>query len=148
MITGEDYNVAPLGTTQEIVKVKATNRTSKWYNSRYFDLIDSTGKYSNTNIFGADGSMYKEDTETLDSFSFSTQTDIEGVIANKIEPMLSDKKTRNYYIEKFPKILLTDLNATWNQVTSATNLSTGKFTNSATSTNYPVGSLQQVDEIY
>ena len=140
MITGEDYNVAPLGTNQEIVKVKATNRTSSGI-SRYFDLIDSTGKYSNTNIFGADGSMYKEDTETLDSFSFSTQTDIEGVIANKIEPMLSDKKTRNYYIEKFPKILLTDLNATWNQVTSATNLSTGKFTNSATSTNYQVGSF-------
>ena len=38
-------------------------------------------------------------------------------------------------------ILLTDLNATWNQVTSATNLSTGKFTNSATSTNYQVGSF-------
>ena len=118
MITGEDYNVAPLGTNQEIVKVKATNRTSSGI-SRYFDLIDSTGKYSNTNIFGADGSMYKEDTETLDSFSFSTQTDIEGVIANKIEPMLSDKKTRNYYIEKFPKILLTDLNATWNQVSAS-----------------------------
>ena len=54
MITGEDYNVAILGTNQEIVKVKATNRTSKWYNPRYFDLIDSIGKYSNTNIFGAD----------------------------------------------------------------------------------------------
>ena len=140
MVTGEDYNVAPLGTNQEIVKVKATNRTSSGI-SRYFDLIDSTGKYSNTNIFGADGSIYKEDTETLDSFSFSTQTDVEGVIANKIEPLLSDKKTRNYYIEKFPKILLTDLNATWNQVTSATNLSTGKFTNSSTGTNYQVGSF-------
>ena len=32
--------------------------------------------------------------------------------------MLSDKKTRNYYIEKFPKILLTDLNATLNQETA------------------------------
>ena len=41
--------------------------------------------------------------------------------------MLANKNVRNYYIEKFPKILLTDLNATWNQVTSATNLSTGKF---------------------
>ena len=68
MITGEDYNVAPLGTNQEIVKVKATNRTSSGI-SRYFDLIDSTGKYSNTNIFGADGSMYKEDTETPRQFT-------------------------------------------------------------------------------
>ena len=140
MITGEDYQVAPLGTNQEIVKIKSTNRTSSGI-SRYFDLIDSTGKYSNTNIFGADGSIYKEDTESMDTFSFATQTDIEAVILNKIEPLLSDKKTRNYYIEKFPKILLTDLNATWNQVTSATNLSTGKFTNSATSTNYQVGTF-------
>ena len=140
MITGEDYQVAPLGTNQEIVKIKSTNRTSSGI-SRYFDLIDSTGKYSNTNIFGADGSIYKEDTESMDTFSFATQTDIEAVILNKIEPLLSDKKTRNYYIEKFPKTLLTDLNATWNQVTSATNLSTGKFTNSATGTNYQVGSF-------
>ena len=28
MITGEDYNVAPLGISQEIVKVKSVNRTS------------------------------------------------------------------------------------------------------------------------
>ena len=138
MVTGEDYQVAPLGTNQEIVKIKATNRTSSGI-SRYFDLIDSTGKFSNTNIFGADGSIYKEDTESISTFSFATQTDIEAVIANKIEPLLSDKKTRNYYIEKFPKILLTDLNATWNQVTSTTNVSTGKFTNSSTGTNYQVG---------
>ena len=54
-------------------------------NSRYYDLIDATGKYSNTNVFGADGVIYKEETENLDTFSFSTQTDIEGIIINQLE---------------------------------------------------------------
>ena len=140
MITGEDYNVAPLGTNQEIIKVKATNRTSSGI-SRYYDLIDSTGKYSNTNIFGADGSIYKEETENLDTFSFSTQTDIEGVIINQLEPLLSKNQTRNYYIEKFPKVFLNDLNPVWQQVTSSTNESTGKFIDAVNVLDYQVGTF-------
>jgi len=138
MITGEDYNVAPLGTNQEIIKVKAINRTSSGI-SRYYDLIDATGKYSNTNIFGADGVIYKEEIENLDSFTFDTQTDIEGVIINQLEPILSQYKTRNFYIEKFSKILLNDLNPVWSQVTSGTNQSTGKFFDASTIIDYQVG---------
>ena len=41
MITGEDYNIAPLTSNQEIVKVKSTNRISSGI-SRYFDLKDVT----------------------------------------------------------------------------------------------------------
>jgi len=140
MITGEDYNVAPLGTNQEIIKVKAVNRTSSGI-SRYYDLIDSTGKYSNTNIFGADGSIYKEETENLDTFSFSTQTDIEGVIINQLEPLLSKNQTRNYYIEKFPKVFLNDLNPVWQQVTSGTNESTGKLIDAVNVLDYQVGTF-------
>jgi len=140
MITGEDYNVAPLGTNQEIIKVKAVNRTSSGI-SRYYDLIDSTGKYSNTNIFGADGSIYKEETENLDTFSFSTQTDIEGVIINQLEPLLSKNQTRNYYIEKFPKIFLNDLNPVWQQVTKSTNESTGKLIDAVNVLDYQVGTF-------
>ena len=47
MVTGEDYQVAPLGISQEIIKVKSVNRTASGI-SRYFDLIDATGKYSKT----------------------------------------------------------------------------------------------------
>ena len=138
MVTAEDYNVAPLGTNQEIIKVKAINRTASGI-SRYFDLIDATGKYSNTNLFGNDGVIYKEENETVDNFDFTTQTDIEAVIINKIEPMLANKNVRNYYIEKFPKILLTDLNATWVQTSKDTNSSTGKFNDSVSAVDYQVG---------
>ena len=140
MVTAEDYNVAPLGTNQEIIKVKAINRTASGI-SRYFDLIDATGKYSNTNLFGNDGVIYKQENETVDNFDFSTQTDIEAVIINKIEPMLADKNVRNYYIEKFPKILLTDLNATWVQTSKDTNSSTGKLKDSVSAVDYQVGNF-------
>ena len=60
MITGEDYNISPLGVSQDVVKIKAVNRTSSGI-SRYFDLVDPTGKYSSTNLFGDDGAVYKEE---------------------------------------------------------------------------------------
>ena len=74
--------------------------------------------------------MYKEDTEMLDSSSFGTQTDIEGVIANKIEPALSDKKTRNYYIEKFPKNFIDRFKCNLESSNIRNKFITGKFTNS------------------
>ena len=138
MITGEDYNIVPLTKNQEILKIKAVNRTSSGI-SRYFDLLDATGKYSNTNLYGNDGVVYKEDVDDLGTFTFSTRTDIDGVIINTIEPGLATKRIFNFYTDKFPKILLTDLLPTWTQVTKDTNLSTGYFQD-ANATKYDVGS--------
>ena len=128
MITGEDYQIGPLGISQEIIKAKSVNRTASGI-SRYFDLVDATGKYSKTNLFGVDGALYKEYQSLLNSFTFATRTAVEGAIVNTIEPILRDKKLRNYYYDKFPKISVTDLGIKWNQSSSATNLSTGYFTN-------------------
>jgi len=128
MVTGEDYQIAPLAVSQEIIKVKSVNRTSSGI-SRYFDLVDATGKYSKTNLFGIDGVVYKEYLNPKSSFSFLTRTDVEGAIVNTIEPILGDKKIRNYYYDKFPKIQVSDLEVKWNQSTEETNLSTGYFTN-------------------
>jgi len=128
MITGEDYQVAPLGISQEIIKAKAVNRTASGI-SRYFDLIDSTGKYSQTTLFGTDGVIYKEYNDLIKSFNFNTRTDVEGVIENTILDILSDKKIRNYYHDQYSKILASDLGVNWVQETSETNLSTGYFKN-------------------
>ena len=124
MITGEDYNVAPLSTNQEIIKVKSVNRTSSGI-SRYFDLLDATSKYSSTNIFGNDGIIYKERIDNSITFSYVSRTDIEGVINNVIEPLVSEKKLFNFYQDNFPLILTTDVNYYWYQSSSGTNISTG-----------------------
>ena len=128
MVTAEDYQISPLGVSQEIIKVKSVNRIASGI-SRYFDLIDATGKYSKTSLYGTDGVLYRENLNPQTSFSFVTKTDIEGAIVNTIEPILKDKKLRNYYYGEFPKISLVDLGIKWVQSTSATNLSTGYFTN-------------------
>jgi len=128
MVTAEDYQIGPLTISQEIVKAKSVNRTASGI-SRYFDLIDATGKYSKTNLFGVDGALYKEYLNLKTSFMFDTLTDIEGAIVNTIEPILKNIKVRNYYLDKFPQLLVEDLGAAWVQSSTATNLSTGYLIN-------------------
>ena len=137
MVTGEDYQVSPLGVSQEIIKVKTVNRASSGI-SRYFDLLDSTGKYSSTNLFGNDGVVYKESLTKHKNFTFVTKVDIEGQILNTIEPILSEKQLLNYYLTSFPKTIVSDLGASWVQTTKATNLTTGHFID-ADSTKYQLG---------
>ena len=139
MVTAEDYNVAPLGVSQEIVKVKTVNRNASGI-SRYFDLIDSTGKYSSTNLFGNDGVLYKETANLKTNFNFVTTTDIEQAITNTIEPIIRDRKLYNYYLENFTKILTSDLGVTWLSSTQDTNRSTGCLID-ANETKFKVGSF-------
>jgi len=128
MITAEDYQIGPLTVSQEVVKAKSVNRTSSGI-SRYFDLIDATGKYSTTNLFGVDGAVYKDYLNLKTSFTFENLTDIEGSIVNNIEPILSSIKIRNYYYDKFPQLLVEDLGSSWIQSSTGTNISTGYFEN-------------------
>ena len=126
LITGEDYQVGPLGINQEIIKAKAVNRTTSGI-SRYFDLLDATGKYSKTNIYGNDGVIYKEYLNPKESFTFTTKTDVQGAILNTVEPILASKNVRNYYYDTFPKKLVGDLGVTWLSETTDTNQNTGYF---------------------
>ena len=124
MITGEDYNILPLSVNQEVVKIKSINRVSSGI-SRYFDLKDSTGKYSTTNLFGTDGVIYKEPTVDIFTFNVNTRSDIENVVLNQIEPILTLRKTVDFYLDKYPTITLSPNFSAFYQRTSAVNLSTG-----------------------
>jgi hypothetical protein len=132
MITAEDYNISPFSVSQQVMKVKSVNRSSSGI-SRYFDLVDPTGKYSKTNLFADDGVVYKE--EYIDSFQFKfdTKSDIESVILNQLYDFMSKTTLRDYYYNKFTKILTSDLNVSWTEITSETNLSTGFLKNNVTS---------------
>lgn len=136
MITAEDYNISPLSANQEVIKIKSINRTSSGI-SRYFDLVDPTGKYSKTNLFADDGVLYKD--QYFDSFRFKYQTrsDIEKIIYNEILPVLKKADLKNFYYSNFSKISLKPLESTWTTVTSDTNLVTGYILSK-------VGSLEKV----
>ncbi len=126
LITAEDYNIGPLGVSQDIIKTKSVNRIASGI-SRYFDLKDASGKYSNTSLFADDGIIYKEEFLTRSRFTFTTQSDIEGIIYNTIEPILASANTNNFYLAKYGKIIVSDLGASWSQITKSTNRSTGFF---------------------
>ena len=128
MITAEDYNISPLGVSQDVSKIKAINRTSSGI-SRYFDLNDPTGKYSSINLFGDDGVLYKEEYEESFRFKYVSKTDIEAVVYNKVLNIIKDINLRNFYYDKFGKNLITANSLTWTQVTRDTNQSTGHFKN-------------------
>jgi hypothetical protein len=138
MITGEDYNLAPLGSSQDILKVKAINRTSSGV-SRNFDIIDASGKYSNVNVFADDGILYKQDTETTLGFKFTNRIDIINFIRNSIEPIFTNTDVYNFYLTKFNKIQFSENNVLWTQVTKDINQSTGYFTNAIDSSLLKVG---------
>ena len=127
LITGEDYNIGTLNVNQQIIKSKAINRTSSGI-SRYYDLRDATGKYSNTLMFGDDGNLYKEDLLEKSAFEFVTKTDIEAVINNMIYNKIKDTYTTNFYYKYFDRnSSVNELLYTWSSTTEDTNRSTGLF---------------------
>ena len=130
IVTGEDYNIFPFTAFNNVVKVKAVNRTSSGI-SRYLDVVDSTGKYSSTNIYGEDGWFYSDETVKNFNFSFSNSNDILRVIRTNINEVLENKELLNFYYEKFNRFD-PDLGADplyWERSSVGTNLSTGYFVN-------------------
>jgi hypothetical protein len=130
LITAEDYQIGPLTISQEIVKAKSINRISSGL-SRYFDLRDATGKYSQTNLFGSDGIIYREYYNNKVTFTYETRTDVEGIILNTVNQILGSSKTSNYYFEKIAQVPYTDLEISWNEVSHDTNMYTGYLQNSS-----------------
>lgn len=128
MITAEDYNLAPLTSSQNILKVKSVNRTSSGI-SRNFELIDPTGNYSDVTVFGDDGYIYKNEVERTLAFKFTNTNEIINFIRNHIQPTFSASDVYNFYLTKFDKILFTDTNTRWTQITSDVGLTTGNFYN-------------------
>lgn len=128
MITGEDYNLAPLSSSQEILKVKAINRTSSGI-SRNFDIVDASGKYSMVNVFADDGLVYRTDTERNFSYRYTNKNIVLNYIRNVIEPVIEDFETYNFYLTNFDKIFTSDVSVKWLQSTTDVNGSTGYFGN-------------------
>jgi hypothetical protein len=125
MINAEDYNTFPYSNYNTISKVKAVNRTSSGV-SRYLDVIDTTGKYSSTNIFAEDGIVYTEDSLTSFNFSFTTTADINRIIENQILPLVRGKSILHFYYENFSRF---NLNLSWTKLTTGSNSCTGYFGN-------------------
>lgn len=124
MVNGEDYNTLPYTTYADIVKVKSVNRYSSGI-SRYLDVIDPTGKYSSTDLFGSDGSLYKNETLKSTTFTFGSRNDVLRIIESVIQPVVINKSSEHFYYEKYPTVALPNL--FWVRQTDDTTTSTGFF---------------------
>jgi len=104
MITGEDYNILPYTTFSKIIKTKAINRTSAGL-SRYLDVLDTTGKYSSTNMFGQDGVLYYNSYIKTLRFKFSNVIEARKVFYNRIiNDIVAGKELLHYYYTTADKI--------------------------------------------
>jgi hypothetical protein len=127
MVTAEDYNIAPLTKCAGILKVKSINRVSSGI-SKYFDLSDVSGKYSKTNIFAADGILYKNSYEEIYEFNFNTNSDIYRVIKTELPRILKIPSLKSFYVDKYSKISLEDLQLEWVQSNKISGQGRGYFT--------------------
>lgn len=100
MVTAEDYNIAPLTMTSNVLKVKSINRVSSGI-SKYFELSDVSSKYSSTNIFATDGIVYKDISEKNFSFTYSNRNDIFAVIKQKLEPVVGSTALKTFYLDQY-----------------------------------------------
>ena len=126
MITAEDYNVVPLSASQEIIKVKAVNRTASGI-SRAKEIVDPTGAYSNVSVFAEDGILYREETAPTFTFTFNNNNEILNTINNDIEGKLKDATARQFFYLKYGTKDLSALSASWVSTTTGTNTNTGYF---------------------
>jgi len=147
MITGEDYNISPLSASLQVAKVKSVNRTSSGI-SRYFDLIDPTGKYSTTNLFGDDGILYQEVYTAANSFSFVSDVDIQGVINNTVYEILNNPDLRNFYYANYLDYLNVSVSASWVSVTTDSNSVSGYISVPGQNVPYKLGSFTATDLKY
>jgi hypothetical protein len=139
MITGEDYNIVPYTAFNNILKVKAVNRTSSGV-SRFLDINDSTGKYSSTNIFGEDGYLYKEAFIDQLKFTSISSANIKQIVEDDLTTVLASKEILHFFYDKNNFTRHSCPNTNWSLVSLNTNGSTGYFTNPTSTT--PLAALQ------
>jgi hypothetical protein len=123
MVTGEDYNTLPFTTFGNILKVKAVNRSSSGV-SRYLDVVDATGKYSSTNIFAQDGIIYSEPTVEIETFQFTSSSEVNFIVRNVITPLISRLSTKHLYYKTATRYTPT---GTWTQSLNSGGRSIGTF---------------------
>lgn len=137
MITGEDYNIIPYTEFSNIYKVKSVNRTSSGI-SRFLDVIDTSGKYSSTNIFANDGHLYREDTLTPMGFTYTSTATVQRIVSEYLQTIISDKPMQHFYYAFLDRETSIG-NTFWKMCSVTTNGSTGYFTVDGTGIPIQVG---------
>ncbi len=113
MVNGQDYNSFPFTKFNNIIKIKAVNRSSSGI-SRYLDVIDPTGQYSSTNIFCDDGFIYSDNSIQTNLYNYVTRDDIANLVENNVLPMISSSNILSFFYENYSTF--SPINTAWNLI--------------------------------
>ena len=125
MITPEDYQITPLVENPSIAKAKSQVRTSSGI-SRFLDIVDPTGVYSQTDIFSDDGMLYRQEENNSFDFQFSSRSDIQQMINTTLTDVFKSDELRQFYYKNYTRIS-SGGTRTWNRSTATTNRVSGYF---------------------
>lgn len=142
MVNGEDYNLFPLQNGQAL-KVKAVNRFYSGQ-SRYLDILDPTGSYSNLNVFGTDGILYNENDLNMRDILNSPGLNLTVIVNTQIQPLINGSmnnvsqalELKNFFYYNYPAVTVTP-GYTWKNIVSYTKSTSGAFFSSGVAV--PVG---------
>lgn len=133
MVNGEDYTNFPFTLYNSIVKSKAVNRTSIGV-SRNQDLLDPTGKYSSTNVFGDDGALYVTDLSGNTTFSTLNINLAVEFLSQTLPVLLARPEVIQYYQQYFNRVTgfysgtgSADSRVYWKRITTSERNVTGYF---------------------
>lgn len=133
IITGDDYNYAPLLQGNQVIKSKALNRTYSGH-SRFIDINDPTGNYQNINTFGDDGLIYSYFNISTVGTTSTEKTTLRDIASKEVAPLLLTPEIQNiiYRIYFNP----TDLtNVVW-KLSNESDKTTGYFEDTSDESRY------------
>jgi len=149
MVTAEDYNIAPLTFTSNVLKVKSVARVTSGV-SKYFELSDVSGKYSSTNIFAEDGILYKNILQSSFEFTFTSNNQIYAAVKKNLEPIISSRALLSFYLDQYRQSDYKNITAisgyAWNLTNTVSGQSRGYF--KAGTVPQPVGTSAYVPLSY
>lgn len=142
MVNGEDYNLFPLQNSQAL-KIKAVNRVYSGQ-SRFLDINDPTGSYSNTKVFSDDGILFQDNISQYLEIPLSSNLNTNQIIESRLQPLLNgstdtsntNQGLQNFYLANFPR--LGGQNILWTTSDAiVTNASQGQFVKAGVPLNLP-----------
>lgn len=96
MVNNQDYNVFPLSTSNQILKLKSTNRMYAGH-SRFIDINDPTGFHKDLVVLGQDGAIYKDYSNSMTTAKVSTELQgnipLSEYIINSMQSLMSNTKS-------------------------------------------------------
>jgi hypothetical protein len=95
MVSAQDYNVFPLSQSNNILKLKAINKTHAGH-SRYIDINDPTGTYQSLDTFAKDAILFVEDSSDSESIVINDNTTSREVVVGILPEVLKKQRINNF----------------------------------------------------